>query len=73
MLGSVELSYTNSPGTAHSSAILPLSTMTMHWPSATATTEPLEMMLSAPRRLEEKPLTFFWPLTTSVLLSMASQ
>ena len=72
MEGSVEASYLNSPGSAQSSAIFPLSTMIMHWPSATAITEPLEMMLSLPR-LEERPLTFFLPRTISVSLSRESQ
>ena len=45
----------NSPGSAHMSTTSPCSTMIMHWPSATAMTEPLVMMLSSALVLEERP------------------
>ena len=46
--GSVDASYVYSPGSAQTSTTLPCSTMSMHWPSATAIIEPLVMMFSSP-------------------------
>ena len=54
MLGSVEVSYVNSPGSAQTSTIFPCSTMIMHCPSATAMPEPFEMMLSFPLVFDER-------------------
>jgi len=51
MLGSVDASYTNSPGSAETSTTLPWSTISMHCPSLTATMEPFEMTLSSAFRL----------------------
>ena len=73
MLGSVELSYVNSPGSAQTSTTLPWSTIIIHCPSATAMPEPLVIMLSLPLVLDERPETRFCPLTTSTSLSIASQ
>ena len=73
MLGSVEVSYTNSPGSAQTSTTLPCSTMIMHCPSATAITEPFEMMLSLPFVLEERAPVRFCPLVTRTSLESASQ
>lgn len=63
----------NSPGSAQTSTTLPFSTMHMHWPSATATTEPLEMTLGLPLVLEPLPVVRFWPLQTSTSTGMDSQ
>ena len=73
MEGSVEVSYVNSPGSAQTSTTFPCSTMIMHCPSATAMPEPLEMMLSFPFVLEDRPLTRFCPLVTSTSLGIDSQ
>ena len=73
MLGSVELSQVNSPGSAQNSTILPCSTMIIACPSATAIPEPFEMMFSSPRVFDERREVFFCPFTTSVSLPMASQ
>ncbi len=48
MVGSVELSQTNSPASAQNSTMAPCSTIIMHCPSFTATMEPLEMMFASP-------------------------
>ena len=69
----LEASKTNWPGSAQNSTTLPCSTIIMHWPSATAMTEPLEMMLSLPFVLELRPETRFWPLTASTSGDNASQ
>ena len=73
MLGSVEASKVNSPGSAHTSTTLPCSTIIMHWPSATAITEPLVIMLSLPLVLLERPEARFRPLTASTVAGIASQ
>ena len=73
MLGSVEASKTNWPGSAQNSTTLPCSTIIMHWPSATAMPEPLVMMLSLPRVLEERPLVRFTPFVTSTSFGIDSQ
>ena len=72
MEGSVEVSYTNSPGSAQSSTILPCSTIIMHCPSATAIMEPLEMMLSLPR-LEERPEPRLYPRAARTFSGRESQ
>ena len=60
-----------SPGSAQTSTTLPCSTIIMHCPSATAMTEPLEMMLSSP--LLDPPETRLRPLTASTSAPSASQ
>lgn len=71
-LGSVDASYTNSPGSAQISATLPWSTISIHCPSATAMTEPLVITLSFPL-LEDREETFFFPLTARTVSGSASQ
>ena len=73
MLGSVEVSYVNSPGSAQTSTIWPCSTIIMHCPSATAMTLPLEIILSLPLVLEDREPVRLRPFTTIVSLSIASQ
>ena len=73
MLGSVELSYVYSPGSAQTSTILPCSTMIMHCPSATAMPEPLEIILSLPFVLEERLPIRLTPLVIITFLGIASQ
>ena len=62
-----------SPGSLQISTIFPCSTISMHWPSATAITEPLEMMFSSPFVLDERLLVFFLPLTASTSAGRDSQ
>ena len=68
--GSVFESYTYSPGSEQISTTLPCSTINIVCPSATAITDPSEMMLSLPRLT---PFSFFCPLTAKILLGIASQ
>ena len=69
----MEESKTNSPASPQASTIAPCSTMIMNWPSFTAMTEPLEMMLSSPRVFELRPPVRFSPLTAKVPASRESQ
>ena len=73
MLGSVEASKVNSPGSAQTSTTLPCSTIIMHWPSATAMMEPLVMMLSLPLVLLERPEVRFCPFIARMSAGMDSQ
>ena len=47
--------------------------MSMHWPSATAMTEPVVMMFSSPLVLLDRLVTFFRPFTARVSAGRASQ
>ena len=73
MLGSVELLYVNSPGSAQTSTIFPCSTMIMHCPSATAIPDPFEIMLSSPFVFEERPEVRFCPFVIKTSEARASQ
>ena len=72
-LGSPFRSNTYSPGSAQKSTTLPWSTISMHWPSATAITEPSVMTLSSSVRLPPKRLfVFFIARAASTLSGSAS-
>ena len=53
ILGSEDVSYVYSPGSAQTSTTLPCSTIIIHCPFATAIPEPLLIMLSLPFVLED--------------------
>ena len=73
MDGSVEVSKTNSPGSAQTSTTLPCSTMSIHCPSFTAIIEPFEIILSSPFVLDEREETRFIPFCTSTFSLRESQ
>ena len=73
MVGSVELSQTNSPASAENSTMAPCSTIIMHWPSFTAMMEPFEMMLSSPLTFVLRLEVRFLPFTASTFSGRASQ
>ena len=71
--GSLEASYTNSPGSAQTSTTAPDSTIIMHWPSLTLTIDPSEMMLASPETFEPRPLARFSPFAASTSAASDSQ